>query len=75
VKFNLRRKNVGERVGKTSTITSAIAKIRSHPYKTERVSVTDFLVAGHGRALVNIDNKEIKLRFYEKIIGSESLGA
>jgi len=70
--IQLTQEKMSERVGKKrSTITNYLRLLRLDPII--QTGIRDgFLSMGHGRALVNIDKKNIQIDLYEKII-SENL--
>ncbi|QWX85618.1 ParB/RepB/Spo0J family partition protein [Cellulophaga sp. HaHaR_3_176] len=66
--IQLTQEKMSERVGKKrSTITNYLRLLRLDPIV--QTGIRDgFLTMGHGRALVNIDEKDDQLSLYEKII-------
>ena len=67
--IQLTQEKLSERVGKKrSTITNYMRLLRLDPII--QTGMRDgFLSMGHGRALVNIDNKSDQIDLYEKILG------
>ncbi len=67
--IQLTQEKLSERVGKKrSTITNYIRLLRLDPII--QTGMRDgFISMGHGRALVNIDNKQDQIAIYEKIVG------
>jgi ParB family chromosome partitioning protein len=67
--INLTQEKLSERVGKKrSTIANYMRLLKLDPII--QTGMRDgFLSMGHGRALVNIENKENQIALYEKIVG------
>lgn len=67
--IELTQEKMSERVGKKrSTITNYLRLLRLDPII--QTGIRDgFLSMGHGRALVNIDDKSDQIAIYEKIVG------
>jgi ParB family chromosome partitioning protein len=67
--INLTQEKLSERVGKKrSTIANYMRLLKLDPII--QTGMRDgFLSMGHGRALVNIENKDDQIALYEKIIG------
>ncbi len=67
MKFNLTQEKLSDRVGKKrSTIANYMRLLKLDPII--QTGMRDgFLSMGHGRALVNIEKKKIKLLFMKKL--------
>jgi len=69
--FNLNIDSISRLVGKNrSTISNYIRLLKLDPIIQSGIR-DGFLSMGHGRALINIDNKKLQLDIYEQIISSE----
>lgn len=68
--INLTQEQLSERVGKKrSTITNYLRLLKLDPII--QTGMRDgFVSMGHGRAIINIENKKIQLEIFEKIISS-----
>ncbi|ETN97070.1 chromosome partitioning protein, ParB family [Zhouia amylolytica] len=67
--INLTQEQMSERVGKKrSTITNYLRLLKLDPII--QTGIRDgFLSMGHGRAIINIENKSLQLEIYERILG------
>jgi len=67
--IELTQEKLSERVGKKrSTITNYLRLLRLDPII--QTGIRDgFITMGHGRALVNVDNRQEQIALYEKIVG------
>lgn len=69
--INLTQEQMSERVGKKrSTITNYLRLLKLDPIV--QTGMRDgFLSMGHGRALINIENQEVQLEIYEKVLSNK----
>ncbi|MDA9818098.1 ParB/RepB/Spo0J family partition protein, partial [Flavobacteriaceae bacterium] len=69
--YNLNTDSISRIVGKErSTISNYIRLLRLDPIIQSGIR-DGFLSMGHGRALINIDDKKLQLEIYEQIISSK----